>query len=621
MCGIVGIYTKSGYVNEELLIQMRDLMSHRGPDDAGLYISQERKLGLGHRRLSILDLSSAGKQPMSDDSGKIWITYNGEIYNFRELRYDLEKKGYKFRSQTDTEVIIYLYKEYGKDMLHKLRGMFAFGIWDANKEELFLARDRIGIKPLYYTLFNGNFIFASEIKAIIKHPEVKREVDLEALQHYFSFLTTPPPLTLFKGIKKLPSGHTLTMNSNGDLKIEEYWDVFDNVSPLVNKPEEFYTEKIVELLRESVKYRMVSDVPVGIFLSGGIDSSTNVALFSELSRETIRTFSIGFKDQEAYNEFQYARKIAQIFHTDHNEMMIDVDDLVDFLPKLIYYQDEPIADPVCVPMYFLSKMARDNGVIVCQLGEGSDELFCGYPYWKRTLEINTNVVPYLRLVPSFIRKLGLKSLELAGKARSGHYEMLRRVDNKESIFWGGAVAFRERDKKLILSENLKEKFSWESSYAIVKSYYDKFLERSPIKDYLHFMSYIDLRFRLPDLLLTRTDKMSMATSLEVRVPFLDHKFVEFSMSIPQNVKFKNGELKYILKKSVENILPKEIIYRKKQGFDVPIIAWFMERLGDFTNRKLLDFCERTEYLNKQHVQVMLSERDSPTLWYLLNFVL
>jgi asparagine synthase (glutamine-hydrolysing) len=623
MCGICGVfkYASSSFeITEKLIIRMRDTMTHRGPDDGGVYVGLDRHIGLGHRRLSIIDLSSAGRQPMSDDSKTVWIVYNGEVYNFLELRRELENKGYTFRTGTDTEVLLYLYKEYGRDFIHRLRGMFAFGIWDETKQELFLARDRIGIKPLYYTSFNGQFVFASEIKAILEHPDVKREVDEDAFYHYLSFLTTPAPMTLFKGIYKLPAGHNLAVSGNGSIEPKEYWDVFDNVTPLDGKPESFYAESILETLREAVKHRMVSDVPIGVFLSGGIDSSTNTALFSDFSDGPVKTFSIGFKEQESYNEFQYARKIAGLFNTDHHEILIDVDDLVDFFPKLIFHQDEPIADPVCVPVYFVSKLARDNGVIVCQVGEGSDELFCGYPVWGEVLKWNS-LLPYFRTIPSFLRRLGLRSLELAGKRGTGKYERLRRMHCGESIFWGGVEAFGESEKKLILSRNLREKFANRTSYEVVKSLYYQFLERSPIHDYLHFMSYIDLRLRLPELLLMRVDKMSMATSLETRVPFLDHKFVELAMSIPQDVKLKNGELKHILKKSVESIIPHEIIHREKQGFSVPITEWFLERLGKFTEQKLLDFTKRTDFLDKQYIEEMLAGRNMAKLWYILNFAL
>jgi len=620
MCGFVGIYNygNSQDIDEKLLIEMRDTMIHRGPDDCGIYVSPDRKLGLGHRRLSIIDLSPRGRQPMSDSEGKIWIVYNGEVYNFPELRKGLEKK-YDFRSRTDTEVLIYLYKEYGKDMVHKLRGMFAFAIWDETKRELWLVRDRMGIKPLYYAFVQGRFIFASEIKAILKHPSVNREVNEEGFYHFLSFLTTPPPHTLFQGIDKIPAGHMLTLNKNGNYRLEQYWDIFDNVKPLYGKDEKFYTDRLLELLRESVRLRMISDVPIGVFLSGGIDSSTNTALFSEFAND-VKTFSIGFKGQEKYNEFDYARKVAQIFKTRHHEIIIDVADLINFTEKLVYYQDEPIADPVCVPVYFVSKLAKDNGVTVCQVGEGADELFCGYPIWGIMLKLN-QLSCYWRFIPSPVRMLGLQMLKLVGKGESTYYELLRRAHNKESVFWGGADAFNEEQKKSFLSPRLRNKFKNRSSYKVVEKYYGKFLAESPIQDYLNFMTYLDISFRLPELLLMRVDKMSMAVSLEARVPFLDHKIVEFAMSIPQSVKVRNGELKHIMKKTVEQVIPNEIIYRKKQGFGVPVKEWFFQELGNFTKEKLIEFSNHRDFFDKSAIEKMLIKARGDELWFLLNFIM
>jgi len=620
MCGFVGIYNygNSQDIDEKLLIEMRDTMVHRGPDDCGIYLSPDRKLGLGHRRLSIIDLSPRGRQPMSDNEGKIWIVYNGEVYNFLELRKELEKK-YAFRSRTDTEVLIYLYKEYGKDMVHKLRGMFAFAIWDERKKELWLVRDRIGIKPLYYTFVDGEFIFASEIKAILKAPSVKREVNEEGFYHYLSFLTTPPPQTLFQGIYKIPAGHMLSLNKNGSHGLEQYWDVFDNVKPLYGKDETFYTEKLLELLRESVKLRMVSDVPIGVFLSGGIDSSTNTALFSEFTKD-VKTFSIGYKGQEEYNEFQYARKVADIFKTKHHEVIIDVEDLINFLEQLVYYQDEPIADPVCVPVYYVAKLAKDNGVTVCQVGEGADELFCGYRYWKYILQMEA-LSQRLFWMPSPIWHLGLwpaKIIDSKGRI----YEFLKRKISREVTFWGTAEGFYEHQKDLLLSNRLKSKFKKKNSIEIIANYYQKFLEKSPIRDYSHWMNYIELKLRLPELLLMRVDKMSMAVSLEARVPFLDHKLVEFTMGIPQKEKIKNGEGKYILKKAVDGLLPDEIIYRQKKPFGVPIYnGWFLGRLGNFAIRRVRDFTKRVDFFDPEYVETFFSTKPRVSVWYLLNFVL
>ncbi|MBI4744689.1 MAG: asparagine synthase (glutamine-hydrolyzing) [Actinobacteria bacterium] len=620
MCGICGIFNFSGKyeITDSLITKMRDTMIHRGPDGFGNWISEDKKVGFGHRRLSIIDLSESAGQPMSNEDDAVWIVFNGEIYNHSEIRAELEKAGHFFKTDhSDTEVILHSYEEWELDCVHRFRGMFAFAIFDRNKKRLLLVRDRIGIKPLYYTKVNGSFIFASEIKSLLSLPEVKREVNEEAFYHYLSFLTTPAPSTLFKNIYKLPAGHMFLVDEHGSCEMKEYWDVFTNVSP-TNESEEIIAGNILDSLRESIKYRMVSDVPFGVFLSGGIDSSTNVALMTELMDRPVDSFSIGFKDQEKYNEFQYARQVAKEFKTNHKEILIDVNDLIEFLPKLVYYQDEPIADPVCVPLYYLAKLAKDNGVTVCQVGEGSDELFCGYPYWGSVLRLSgLNSLPF----PNIFRQTGLLLLSILGKEETSYYELLRRASNKEPIFWGGAEAFVEWQKKKLLSPGLKDKFHNYSSAEVILSYQKQFKERSDGLSHLNWMSYLDLKLRLPELLLMRVDKMTMATSLEGRVPFLDHKFVETAMSIPESIKFKNGELKYILKKAVKSVIPDEIIYREKQGFGVPVMEWFFAELGELSRKKLISFCKRTNYFNSEEVESLINKKDSSQVWYLLNFVL
>jgi asparagine synthase (glutamine-hydrolysing) len=561
---------------------------------------------------------------MSDSEGKIWIVYNGEVYNFLELKKDLEKK-YSFRSRTDTEVLIYLYKEYGKDMVHKLRGMFAFAIWDENKKELWLVRDRIGIKPLYYTFVGGKFIFASEIKAILKDPSVKREVNEEGFYHYLSFLTTPPPQTLFQGIYKIPAGHMLIVNAEGSYKLNEYWDVFDNVTPLYEKDEEFYTKRLLELFRESVKLRMVSDVPIGVFLSGGIDSSTNTALFSEFTND-VKTFSIGYREVEKYNEFKYARKVANIFNTKHHEVIIDVDDLIDFTKELVYYQDEPIADPVCVPVYYVAKLAKDSGVTVCQVGEGADELFCGYPSWIKFLRLNRALDLFSQLpLMNFSKPVIFKGAAFLSRplnlSTSRYLEILRRWTENETIFWGGAEAYTEARKSKILSKDFKKRHENLSSFGVIQKYWRRFLERSPSLDYLSWMTYLDLRIRLPELLLMRVDKMTMAVSLEARVPFLDHKLIEWVMGIPYRIKVNGYLTKYIFKKTARQILPEDIVYRKKQGFSVPLLEWFRGEYGAFACEKILRFVKSEGFFDESGIREIINKRNGFLIWYVLNFVL
>jgi len=376
MCGLVGIYdyaSSEPNLRLETLIRMRETIHHRGPDSSGAYLSENRRVGLGFRRLSIIDVSSAGNQPMSLPDGSLWIVFNGEIYNHKVLRRELEARGHTFRSNSDTEVILHLYQEEGPALLNKLRGMFALAIWDVRKKQFWLARDRMGIKPLYYTFSQGRFIFASEIKAILAHPGVARKVDPTALYHYLTFLATPPPLTLFDGISKLPAAHSITVNEVGQTRLFKYWDAFDNNEPtLIDSPGDA-PAALLHLLEESVRLRMVSDVPLGVFLSGGIDSSTNLALMSKTRSEPIDTFSIGYQMETRHNELPQARRAASLFNANYHETTIGEKELLKFLPTLIHHQDEPIADPVCVPLYFVAKLAKESGVTVCQVGEGSDE--------------------------------------------------------------------------------------------------------------------------------------------------------------------------------------------------------------------------------------------------------
>lgn len=506
MCGINGILNLNARkgISEELLITMRDTMIHRGPDDAGLYISANGKIGLGHRRLSIIDLSARAKQPMSNEDGTIQIVFNGEIYNYKSLQKQLKEKGHTFKSDSDTEVIIHLYEEKGIDCVHDLEGMFAFGLWDEKEEKLFLVRDRIGIKPLYYTQINNKILFASEIKALLADPDVPRRVNEKAFYHYLSFLTTPAPDTLFEGIKKLAGGCWLQIDTAGRIKEERYWDVLDHTTPLIGISEEEISKMIISELRRAVQYRKVSDVPVGVFLSGGVDSSTNAALFSEGQNERVKTFSIGYQGEyKSYsNEFQYARQMAGIVDAEHHERALSLDDLLEFIPDMVHYQDEPIADPVCVPVYYVSKLARDNGVIVCQVGEGSDELFWGYPGWKRAL----NLMKLDKFAPKIFKKLCLTVLKTMGKDKTIYYEWLRRGACGEPIFWGGAEAFTEAGKKRILSPRLREKFKDYSSYEAIRPIRERFELKAAEQTLVNWMTYIDLNLRLPELLLMRVER-------------------------------------------------------------------------------------------------------------------
>lgn len=625
MCGIVGslvFHNANFIITGSYVKKMLDTMIHRGPDGEGTWISKDGRVGLGHRRLSIIDLSENAAQPMCNEDGTLWVSFNGEIYNHAEIRSELEQiGGHRWRTDhSDTEVIIHAFEQWGIDCLEKFRGMFAIALCDDKKRELWLVRDRIGIKPLYYSIHNGRITFASEIKALLQDPDQKRAVDEEAFYHYLSFLTTPAPQTLFEGIKKLPGGTWLRVSEDGSIRERRYWDVWDHVTPLKGVSEEEICTRLLDELRTAVRLRKVSDVPVGVFLSGGIDSSTNAALFSEGEGGPVKTFTIGYEGeyQTYQNEVHYAKKMADLVGAEYYQRLLNIDDLIDFLPQMVYLQDEPIADPVCVPVYYVSKLARDNGVIVCQVGEGSDELFWGYDSWKTYLKLQRyNDLP----VPRMFKRLGLSAIKAMGKDKSREYEFLRRGAEGLPIFWGGAEAFTEAEKRKLLSPRLIKRFEGFTSWEAIRPIRQRFEDKAWEKSHLNWMSYMDLNLRLPELLLMRVDKMSMGVSLEGRVPFLDHKFVELAMSIPESVKTKNNISKYILKKSVRGVIPDELIDRKKQGFGVPVYEWFFDKLGEKTRQELDEFCNKTDFLNKKEVDRLINEGCGPQVWYLLNFAL
>lgn len=625
MCGIVGslAFADPGFViTERFIVGMRDVMAHRGPDGSGVWVGADGNVGLGHRRLAIIDLSEAAAQPMSNEDGSLRVVFNGEIYNHAEVREELESIGghHWKTSHSDTEVILHAFEQWGIECLHKFRGMFAIALWDGRKRELWLVRDRMGVKPLYYSIHNGRLNFASEIKALLEDPQQQRTVNEAALFHYLSFLTTPAPDTLFAGIKKLPCGTWLKVSANGEMEEQRYWDVLDNAEDGAMLTDDEFAKRILDELKVAVQLRKVSDVPVGIFLSGGIDSSTNAALFSEGVGERVRTFSIGYagKYDSYQNELVYAKQVAAEVGAEYHEKLLTVDDLIDFLPQMVRLQDEPIADPVCFPVYFVSKLARDSGVVVCQVGEGADELFWGYPGWKTALRLqHLNDLP----IPNFCKKFGLAAMRAFGKGLSFSYEWLRRGAAGQPIFWGGAEAFTEAQKWRLLSPRLRQNLAGKSSWEAIRPIRQRFVEKSRDPSWLNWMTYLDLNLRLPELLLMRVDKMSMGVSLEGRVPFLDHKLVELAMSIPEEVKTRHGTLKYILKKAVRGVIPDAIVDRKKQGFGVPIHEWFLDKLGAEIRRELDDFCSRTDFFDRDEVLRLIDEKKAAQVWYLFNFSL
>ncbi|MGI8735074.1 MAG: asparagine synthase (glutamine-hydrolyzing) [Pyrinomonadaceae bacterium] len=633
MCGICGIWepgSAEGRVEASLIGKMRDQMQHRGPDDSGELIFDQGRGGLGFRRLSIIDLSAAGHQPMHGCTNRLWLVFNGEIYNHANLRHGLEQRGHRYLSRTDSETILHLYEERGLDFVEDLEGDYGIALWDEDQEQLVLVRDRIGVKPLYFYNKDGRFIFASEIKAILEHPAVTPEVDEQSLYHYLTFLTTPAPQTLFKGIQKLPAGHMLVAKRDGSVKISQYWDALPPVASEVRSEEE-HKEEILSLLRASITKRMMSDVPFGVFLSGGVDSSANVALMSEQMSRPVETFTVGFRDEEYLNELESARRIASAFCTNHHEVIISEKEMQDFLPDLIFHQDEPIGDPVCVPLYYVSKLARDSGTIVVQVGEGADEIFSGYENYVRHLRIYEKFWRHAERVPLAMRRLisdmARPALEATGRKRV-MIELMRRLGSGEPLFWGGAVVYDETFKPRVLAQGIRERFGNLSSLEVVDSYLKHIEQERPDSDFLARMTYLELKLRLPELLLMRVDKITMATSVEARVPFLDHHLVEYAMGLPRSLKVEGRSGKHILKQSLEEILPHDLLYSSKRGFGAPVREWFKNGLGEWFDSHLMNstMCRR-DFLDYKFVGQLLEQHRKGThewgfhLWALLNLSL
>jgi asparagine synthase (glutamine-hydrolysing) len=657
MCGIAGILGIGGIrpVDGNVLKAMGDSMAHRGPDGEGQWIAPNRRIGFAHRRLAIVDLSDDAAQPMSDAEGTVWVTFNGEIYNHLSLRRTLVEAGHRFRTDhSDTEVLVHGYKEWGiGGLVDRLDGMFAFGLWDDGEKRLFLARDRIGIKPVYFTRTAGAFRFASEIKAILADPAVLRDVELAALNHYLSFMVAPAPLTMFKDIFKLPAGHILKVDSTGAMEARRYWDAVPGkgIDPGDLKGlsdsavEDFYTTGIRNRLQASIEKRMMSDVPFGVFLSGGIDSSANVALMSRLMDRPVETFTVGFKEHTHLNELDYASKVAKDFKTNHHEVLIDEGDMLGYLDALVHHQDEPIADWVCVPLYFVSKLAKDAGVTVVQVGEGSDEQFCGYDSWMTYLKLYKAFWgPYMRMVPAGLRKLlgnAAGAVPRLSPKIDRLAEVLLRAGSGREFFWSGANPFWNVHKKRYLADGgFAGAAGWRDlneaglnfpglddgdSGAVIDGFFDPF-DRAHVEcDPLTRMAYSELRLRLPELLLMRVDKIAMSASIEGRVPFLDHELVEFTMDISMAAKVRGGEKKHLLKKALRKILPAEIIDRRKIGFGAPMAEWLRSDFGARAEATVLGSdLLGTDYFNRDYIAAQFrahreGRRDEAVrLWTLFN---
>ncbi len=615
MCGINGIALSSRsnkQINREILTAMRDEIEHRGPDDAGLYI--DRNIGFGHRRLSIVDVAH-GAQPMANADETCVIIYNGEVYNHADYRSELEAEGYEFQTRCDTETILHLYEEHGAKCVEFLRGMFAFAIWDKRKNELFIARDRLGVKPLYYVHdAEGNLFFASEIKSLLRVNAVKAELNYNALPDQMANHGTSRDETLFANVKRLLPGHTLSW-CDGKIKIERFWDV--SFEPKHDeKSEKDYVEEWRELFKKSVELRLMADVPLGMFLSGGIDSSAICAMMAEMVSEPIKTFSVGFAEREA-NEFEYARIVADKFKTEHHEIIITPDEFFAELPNLVYHEDEPLGFIASVPLYFVSKLAQKH-VKVVLTGEGSDEILGGYGRYQKTLALLNYGEKYASVTPKFLRSAVKSGVSAFGGKLTRTF--LTRDNDIENLYFDNFAIFNKAMQANLLSNEAKAKIADLNPY----SHLQNWLENSDAEETLDKLLYADTKTYLHELLM-KQDQMSMAASIESRVPFLDHKLVEFTAKMPTEMKIKGKTTKYLLKEAMRGVLPDEILTRPKMGFPVPVGAWFRNEYKHVVEEYVTgERALNRGVFNADFVRQTVAEHNAGAnhderLWFLVNF--
>src|SRR5579864_9105580 len=653
MCGIVGAFKPgSAGCGADVVAAMRDRMAHRGPDGCGVWTSPDRSCTLGHRRLSIIDVSTHANQPMINEDGTVALVFNGEIYNHADIRRELGALGkYQWRTDhSDTEVLLHAYEEWGLDCVDRFYGMFAFALYDGRdpgRPAVHLVRDRVGIKPLYVAKTSGGeWLFASEIRALLAHPGVTPELDRTAFWHYLTFIVAPAPLTMFRGIFKIPAGHRVTIDGTGRAVATEWWDCRPDRSRLLSPhdlSEDEAVGEVTRLLKQSIARRMVSDVPFGVLLSGGVDSSLNVALMSELMSRPVTTFTIGYQGKEHYNEFQFARRVSQRYQTDHHEVIIDGDEAQNFLPLLVQLQDEPIADNVCIPLYFLARLVKQSGTTVVQVGEGADENFLGYWWCEHYRQKYESVYRPARNGDGGWRRW-LPALKARTPGLSGDdLEIEQRARTRRELFWGGAVcwwgASRARltpDARAFIQSVecpveglLTDALTTRDSHDVIRHYLAPLHGQLCEPEVLYKIPYLEMKLRLPEHLLMRVDKLTMAHAVEARVPFLDHDIVDFAMRLPATYKLRDGVGKRILKKAAEPYLDHDIVYRKKQGFGAPMEEWFRE--GDFgrRSRQAFDRSELTRqgYFDADYFRGLLDAQmnggggHSFQLWTVLNAVL
>jgi asparagine synthase (glutamine-hydrolysing) len=612
MCAIVGIW---GAADEELIQRMTQVVAHRGPDDWGVRVFREgeRPVSLGHRRLSIIDLSAAGRQPMSNEDDTIWIVFNGEIYNFPELREQLVAAGHTFRSRTDSEVLIHGYEEWGIDFVRKLNGIFAFALWDARREVMHLARDRYGVKPLYYAAQGERVLFASEIKALLCDGKVERDIDPDALLTYTRFRYSPEPLTLFKHVKKVPPGHVLTIQSGGVTEKAFYSIEFREKTN--SRSEADWAKDLRETLVRAVKRQMISDVPVGLFLSGGVDSGGLLAIASTFNAEPLKTFTIGFRREDQRFEGQpddvgYARELARTFKTDHREIILEPK-IVDLLPKVIWHLDDPIADPAAIASYLICQAARERDTKVLLSGQGGDEIFCGYP-WHLAMQLSRS---YDRL-PKALRGVLARGLSLLPAAKggplTGTFRRLRKFNASASFgFEDRLIGFLSYAYPDSLVGLLGERFAGRIGNGQAERTHRETLTRSRDWHYINRMLHLDMETFLPSLNLAYTDKTSMAFGVEVRVPYIDNEVVDFMSQVPPELKMRGTTRKHLLKEALADMLPNHILHRKKGGFGAPIRTWIVSDLKEMIGDLLCESnLKRRGVFNPTYVQQLIRENAS-----------
>jgi asparagine synthase (glutamine-hydrolysing) len=616
MCGIAGFVESStapsprtADASRALVHRMCDVIRHRGPDDEGVWVDDG--VALGMRRLSIIDLST-GHQPIHNEDGSVWIVFNGEIYNFRELRRELEGAGHRFYTSTDTEVIVHAYEQWGKEAIGRLRGMFGLALWDANTRSLLVARDRIGIKPLHYAMVNGRFYFGSELKSLLEAPDVPRDLDPDALDHYLSFLYTPRDGSIFRAVRKLPPGHLLTWN-DGRISIERYWQV--STTEAFTGSEEDAVQQLRSVLSDAVRSHLVSDVPLGAFLSGGVDSSLVVGLMSEVSGSRVKTFSIGF-DEPAFDELEHARRVADHFGTDHHEFVVKPDG-VSILDRLISHFDEPFADSSAIPTWYVSEMARRHVTVVLS-GDGGDELFGGYDRYLP----HPRVVAFDRYSPRALRRVAtIAASRLPHGARGKNF--LRHVGRDNRGRYLDAIRFFGADEKpALLTPEFRQAIAGPDPEARLARHFERFAELPWPSQMMRF----DAETYLPEDVLTKVDRMSMAHSIESRVPLLDNAVIAFASSLPASLKIKNGRRKHVLKEVAATLVPRDILDRKKQGFGVPLGTWFRGNLRElFADTLLTPASLQRGYFQPTFVRRIVDEHLKGTrdhtlrLWQLVVF--